>query len=194
MLDQCHAGDLALGAKVAAGKLRGDSVVHGLVASFLQMYREDLQERRYQTTSAFLRFASVQEALVDLGQSQEVKSLLARFCVNTNLFTALETPEKLSKSIRAAFGHLKLRDRPSLLNLRRDSRRSQLRAHDRRCSGRRRHHRGRSVVETCSRQLFCLEPGGVLPVQPSTGQGLSPVPLVSRENEQTQTNMPSTSV
>ena len=125
-----HSADLALGAKVAAGKLRGDSIVHGLVSSFLDMYREDLKQQRYKTTSAFLRFASVQEALVDLGQSQEVKSLLARFCVNTRKlpklsvwsellpqpFLSLQDPEKLGNSIRTAFGHLKLgADRAFLL-------------------------------------------------------------------------------
>ena len=39
---RCRSEDLALAAKVAAGRLRGDSLVQGLVTSFLNVFKSDL--------------------------------------------------------------------------------------------------------------------------------------------------------
>ena len=112
---QCQSGDLELAAKVAAGRLRGDSLVQGLVTSFLSMFEEDLRNRRFRTSSKHV--AATQDALLDMGQSEEMRRLLERFCVNAKAlpplqifsdllprgFLALQSQEKLRTTLRCAF-------------------------------------------------------------------------------------------
>ena len=119
---RCRSEDLALAAKVAAGRLRGDSLVQGLVTSFLNVFKSDLQHQRYKTTGAHMGFAAVEDALHRLGQTDECRNLMKVFCVNPrklpklNIFNAMlpqhflsmESPERLRESIQCAFGHLKL--------------------------------------------------------------------------------------
>ena len=119
----CKDADLQLAARIAAGGLRGDALVQGLVSSFLYTFRTDLETRRYKTTSRFMHaMGATEEALVTLGRSEEVKQLLERFGVNRRSlpplrvldpvlpqpFLSLSSQEQLTQTITCISAHLKL--------------------------------------------------------------------------------------
>ncbi|CAE7252030.1 unnamed protein product, partial [Symbiodinium sp. CCMP2456] len=120
---RCRDADLQLAAKIAAGGLRGDALVQGLVSSFLYTFRSDLETKRYKTTSRFMSaMGATEEALVTLGRSEEVKQLLERFGVNRRSlptlrvldpvlpqpFLSLSSQEQLTQTITCISTHLKL--------------------------------------------------------------------------------------
>ena len=74
--------DLCLASKVASGQLRADSLVHGLVMSFLSMHKQVVAGCRRQSTSVHMEEDALMEAVMDLGRGRELRSLLQRFHVN----------------------------------------------------------------------------------------------------------------
>ncbi|CAE7458131.1 unnamed protein product [Symbiodinium sp. CCMP2592] len=120
---RCRTTDIELAAKIAAGGLRGDALVQGLVTSFLYTFRTDLETRRYKTTSRFLSaMGATEEALLTLGHSEDMKELLQRFGVNRRAlptsrvldpvlpqpFLSLQSTEQLTRAITCISTHLKL--------------------------------------------------------------------------------------
>eukprot|EP00439_Symbiodinium_sp_Y106_P050822 s5546_g6.t1 len=120
---RCRTTDLELAAKIAAGGLRGDALVQGLVSSFLYTFCTDLQTKRYKTTSRFLTaMGATEEALLTLGHSEDMKELLQRFGVNRRAlptsrvldpllpqpFLSLSSTEQLTQAITCISTHLKL--------------------------------------------------------------------------------------
>ncbi|CAE7315496.1 unnamed protein product [Symbiodinium sp. CCMP2592] len=73
--------DLVLAAKVAAGELRQDSLISGLVTTFLMQYRRSLGCKR-KNSSAHSDPEALSEVLGMLGVRSEAEALVQRFHVN----------------------------------------------------------------------------------------------------------------
>ena len=81
---EVHKMDLQLGALVATGGLRADSLVNSMVTSFLQMLSKSLAkgQGKRQTTSEYVDQTALMEAVSSLGRGKEVQAMFARFGVN----------------------------------------------------------------------------------------------------------------
>ena len=125
-----QSSDLALAAKVASGRLRADSVVEGLVTSFLMTFKDGLHNKRYKTSGRYANYGAIAEALLTLGKREEVNILLEIFCVNPRKlpksnaldpslpqpFLALANTDVLQKNASISMAHMKLgSERPFLV-------------------------------------------------------------------------------
>ena len=113
--------DLVLAAKVAAGELRQDSLISGLVSTFLFQYRQGLSNVCRKTSSSFIDCAALEDCLVTLGHKQETMQLLARFAVNPKAlprlqldgvpFCSLRSQQELEAIAQRALSDLQLQGR-----------------------------------------------------------------------------------
>ena len=81
--------DLSLASKIAAGALRCDSLVDGLITTFLQTLDSSLRNKRRRASGQWIDAEALMDAAHTLGRGPEAASLLFRFRVNSKLLPKL---------------------------------------------------------------------------------------------------------
>ena len=74
--------DLEVASRIAAGALRSDALVDGLVTTFVQTLQSSLTNKRRQTSSQFMQQEALVDAIHTLGRGSECQALMSRFKVN----------------------------------------------------------------------------------------------------------------